>query len=83
MQKINRNNGEEQAAFKVATNGDFLTRGRGQGKWRGRGGRGNRDSNGSRLKYNHQPSDFQVRGRGHFDKYKVECFRCHGYVIGA
>ncbi|XP_061993802.1 uncharacterized protein LOC133711715 [Rosa rugosa] len=77
-QKLNRNNGEEQAALKVATNGGFSTRGRGRGTWRGRG-RGFRDGSGSRTRhdlqsydrtkhdlhsYNHQSSNSQSRGRG-------------------
>ncbi|XP_004301444.1 PREDICTED: uncharacterized protein LOC101291249 [Fragaria vesca subsp. vesca] len=92
-QKLNRSRGEEPVALKASTNGGFPARDRGRGVWRGRG-RGMRYGNGSGLKHVDQSLDFHGRsgregfkhehqssgrGRGYFDKSKVECFRCHGF----
>ncbi|KAK3040910.1 hypothetical protein RJ639_027905 [Escallonia herrerae] len=54
-------------------------RGRGKGRGRGRGDRGNRD--GSRH-FKADDDHFEGKGRGwdqHYDKSKVECFRCHKF----
>ncbi|XP_050384597.1 retrovirus-related Pol polyprotein from transposon TNT 1-94 [Argentina anserina] len=92
-QKLNRSRGEEPAALKISTNGAFPARGRGRGVWRGKG-RSMRYGSGSGLKHDGQSPDFHSRGgrggfkhehqssgrgRGYFDKSKVECFRCHGF----
>ncbi|KAL6311949.1 hypothetical protein AAG906_037516 [Vitis piasezkii] len=54
----------------------------GRGSGSGKGGRGNRDEGRQYHNYknDNDPSIFQGKGKGRdqgFDKFKVECYRCH------
>ena len=77
-QKMNRSSTSEEQALKASISTHF-SNSRGRGRGRGRGERGNRD--GSRH-FKADDGQFQSKGRGrdqHFDKSKVECFRCHKF----
>ncbi|CAM8959850.1 unnamed protein product [Rhodiola kirilowii] len=92
-QKLVRHNGEEQTALKATSSGGSSTRGRGRGTWRGRG-RGPRDGSSHRghsrddnnfrghtrdgSSFRRENTNSSGRSWDHFDKSKVECFRCHG-----
>ena len=75
---MNRSSTSEEQALKASISTHF-SNSRGRGRGRGRGERGNRD--GSRH-FKADDGQFQSKGRGrdqHFDKSKVECFRCHKF----
>ena len=77
-QKMNRSSISEEQALKASTS-THLSNSRGMGRGRGMGNQGNRD--GSRH-FKADDGQFQGKGRRrdqHFDKSKVECFRCHKF----
>ena len=67
-----------EKALKASTSTHF-SNSRGRGRGRGRGDEGKRDGS-KHFKAN--DDQFQGKGRGrdqHFEKSKVECFRCHKF----
>ncbi|RVW68877.1 hypothetical protein CK203_064660 [Vitis vinifera] len=77
-QKMNQSTTIEEKALKASTSTHF-SNSRGRGRGRGRGDEGKRDGS-KHFKAN--DDQFQGKGRGrdqHFEKSKVECFRCHKF----
>ena len=77
-QKLNRTSAiEEMKALKVSTPGEASSS-RGRGQRRGRGhGRGGREKNGYvGRSADLVRDDYDNKGKRHFDKSKVECYRC-------
>ena len=75
---MNRSSISEEQALKASTS-THLSNSRGMGRGRGMGNQGNRD--GSRH-FKADDGQFQGKGRGrdqHFEKSKVERFRCHKF----
>lgn len=80
-QKINRNSTTEEQALKASIFYHSLnSEGRGKGRERGRGEQGNKNGSKNFKPYDdYQP---QHKGRGgaqHYDKSKIECYKCHKF----
>ena len=77
-QRLNRTSAiEEMTALKISTPGESSSpRGRGQRRGRGRG-RGSRERSGDvGRSVDLARNDYENKGKRHFDKSKVECYRC-------
>ena len=77
-QKLNRTSAiEEMTTLKISTPGEASSsRGRGQGRSKGRGRGGRERTRDIGRSSDLVKGDYDNKNKGHFDKFKMECYRC-------